>query len=149
MNHLTVQQIRARRAGAATGAARGTVAPSFGEQRRLHRRQRFEFAHHALPPLPRPPSPAVTTKRVGPHSNWMLHLQHLDRRVPRVRHPNVHPGRPVRTFTRALPATDSPVVGPGIADPSPFPPPPPPPGHLVHRPPSLRGHVAPPGPEGA
>src|SRR5882762_774801 len=78
---LTVEQIRSCLAILPARSTGRPVPPAFGEQRRLHRGERLEFADDAVSPLPRPPSPASTAQRVGAHAERVLHLQYFDRRV--------------------------------------------------------------------
>src|SRR5205814_9953547 len=121
------------------GAGRGLTA-SLGEEARLHRGERHELADHALSPRP-PPSPAAPPSQgVGPNAQRILHLQDLDRRVPGVRHADVHARRSGCAVARPLTTPDRLVIGPATPPP---PPPPPPPAHC-HPPPPPRPPPPPP-----
>src|SRR2546426_10512615 len=83
------------------------------------------------PPLFRspPPSPAAPPSQgVRLNAQRILHLQDLDRRVPGVRHADVHARRSGGAVARPLATPDRLVIGPATR------PPPPPPPDIVHPP---------------
>src|SRR5206468_5628824 len=133
---LTVEQIRSRLAILSARSTGRPVPPAFGEQCRLHRGERLEFADDAVAPPPLPRAAAASAQRVGAHAQGVLHLQYLDRRVQRVRHTDMDARRTIGTATRTLPATNRFVVGPGSWLPTPDPAE----SHVVHRTLALRRH---------
>src|SRR2546425_691868 len=148
-----VQQRAARRAARPARHSRGHVAAPLREHAQLHQRQGLELPDYPLPTSPLPHTPAPPSQGVGPHPQRALHLEHLDRRIARVGHADVHAGRPVRPTAGALPTADRLVVRPASRPPPPPPPPPPrPPVHPAppSRPPRVRrtrpARPPPPGP---
>src|SRR5204862_5520865 len=109
---LAVQQIRTRLAIGPARSPGRAVAPPFGEQRRLHRRERLELAHHTVATGPLPCSAAPAAQRIRAHPQRMLELEHLDRRVQRVGHADMNARGAIRATTRTLPATNRLIVGP-------------------------------------
>ena len=88
------------------------MSASLREYAQLHRRERFELARHAVATRPPPGSPTVPSQGVSPQPQGILHFQHLDRRVARVGHADVHARWPGRALARSLSPTDRLVVGP-------------------------------------
>src|SRR5207247_6433190 len=124
---------RARPAASTGGAARGMTA-SLGEYTRLHRGERHELADHALPPRPRPHSTTPPPQGISLKAQRILHLQDLDRRVPGVRHADVHARRSGGAVARPLATPDRLLMG-AVTRPHARPPPPP---DILCRPPPLR-----------
>src|SRR5205807_9282518 len=89
-------------AGPAASRARRLMAAPLGEHAQLHGRQRFELAHHPVPTRPTPHTPTPPSQGVRLQPQGTFHLQDLNGRVPRVRHPHVHTGRSGCVRGRAL-----------------------------------------------
>src|SRR5438552_16973456 len=88
------------------------MAAPLGEHAQLHRRQRLELAHHALPTRPPPRAPTAPSQGVSPQPQGILHFQHLDGRVPCVRHPHVHSRRTGRGRRGPLTSANRLIVRP-------------------------------------
>src|SRR5207249_10392512 len=82
--HAVQERAPTRPVAPARGSARG-VAPSLGQNARLHRRERLELPYH--PVAPPPPAHATTPPPppLRPNPGGTLHLQHLGLGVPRCR----------------------------------------------------------------
>jgi hypothetical protein len=107
------------------------VAAAVGEQRERRRLEHSNGPHEPVSAVVPPLAARSVEQLVALDPERGVELERLDRRVQRVRHPDVDAGRPVAAAGRALAAPEGLVVRPSRR-----------PDHeVVHRPLALRRHV--------
>src|SRR4051794_16920977 len=128
---LSVQSIAPLGAGLSPSLALRRMRPAFADDRKPAVLQHAYLTHDSVAAAVLPGSAGSEAQSVALHAERILKLERLDWRRQGVRHGDVHPARPVRIRTRALPPADRLVIREALVAE----------GDIVHRALPLRGNV--------